>query len=582
MKLTTFTISRFRVIRQMTLNFSTGVNLLIGENNAGKTAVLDALRLTLRWGAPRRDLYINADCDFFVDAGNPTAAKEPIEFNLVFKPTRPNDLGIFHELLSMEDERGLLKLNFRFTYDRTRSNKIAYEVWGGDMVGQQVSAGTLDLLHAVYLGALRDTVSDLRPVRGNRVADLLENIEPSEPQRTALAARVRGVLENDEEWTSLLTTAKQRVNEHLESMSLASRPQRIDLSFLPHEFRRIVESIQVRLPLLPPSAATQDQRFFEISQNGLGYNNIIYIAALLGDLKARTKRFPSEYRAILIEEPEAHLHPQVQLTLLEYMASMSRGYQIFISSHSPTLVAKASIANLNVLRIDGASVASSHPSNVFGNSSLERKQKQLLERFLDTTRSQLFFANGVVLVEGIAEALLLPAMSRILGAQEGDPLRYDLERHGIEVVNINGVSFEPFAKLFTGEGGLSSRCALLTDSDGEGEELSPRAQRAANLAAGSLATFVVPRTLEHALFSIAENQELMRKLYRDLHPLTEITDADNLLVRLESNKDKGEFAQLLGRALHGYAKSGRNDFVIPDAIASAIRWSLGKEGQHNG
>jgi hypothetical protein len=67
-----------------------------------------------------------------------------------------------------------------------------------------------------------------------------------------------------------------------------------------------------------------------------------------------------------------------------------------------------------------------------------------------------------------------------------------------------------------------------------------------------------------------------------LHPLTEITDADNLLVRLESNKDKGEFAQLLGRALHGYAKSGRNDFVIPDAIASAIRWSLGKEGQHNG
>lgn len=582
MKLITLTISRFRVIREMTLNFSTGVNLLIGENNAGKTAVLDALRLTLRWGSPRRDLYINADSDFFVDTTNPASPKEPIEFNLVFEPTRPNDLGIFHELLSIQNNKGLLKLNFRFSYDSTRSNKVTYEIWGGDMVGQPVSASTLDLLHAVYLGALRDTLSDLRPVRGNRVADLLENIEPNEPRRKDLASRVRGVLESDSEWTTLLTTARQRVNEHLENMSLASRPQQIDLSFLPYEFRKIVESIQIRLPLFPPTTSPQDQRYFDLSQNGLGYNNIIYIAALLGDLKARTKRFPSEYRAILIEEPEAHLHPQVQLTLVEYINSMSQGYQVFISSHSPTLVAKAKLSNLNVLRVDGATVSYAHPSQVFGNTAIDRKQKQLLERFLDATRSQLFFANGVVLVEGIAEALILPALSRILGGQEGDASLYDLERHGVEVVNINGVSFEPFAKLFTREGGLTSRCSLLTDSDRPGEDLSPRAQKARDLAAGALSSFVVPNTLEHALFSEEGNQELMRKLYKDLHPQTNIVDADDLIAKLTSNKDKGEYAQLLARALHGYGISGQYDFTIPPAIASAIRWAVGKEVQPNG
>ena len=131
----------------------------------------------------------------------------------------------------------------------------------------------------------------------------------------------------------------------------------------------------------------------------------------------------------------------------------------------------------------------------------DEKNKRHLKKFLDTSKSQMFFSNGVLLVEGISEAILIPALSkRYLGI--------DLEKKGVEIVNISGVAFEHFAKLFNNkesEKRLLSRCSIITDSDPkEDKPKSDRAVRAEGLAPTdykhNLKVCLAPHTLEYDMF----------------------------------------------------------------------------------
>ena len=126
------------------------------------------------------------------------------------------------------------------------------------------------------------------------------------------------------------------------------------------------------------------------------------------------------------------------------------------TSHSPTLVSRIGIDKINLLfekdhRIQCTPLAE---ANLKGN------EKEYLERYLDVTKSQMFFAKGIIFVEGICEALLLPEMAKLLSRP--------LDKYAVEVVNVDGVSFKPFAHLFTKSD--SSVCAfaktaLITDDD---------------------------------------------------------------------------------------------------------------------
>ena len=85
----------------------------------------------------------------------------------------------------------------------------------------------------------------------------------------------------------------------------------------------------------------------------------------------------------------------------------------------------------------------------------DRQQKQL-RRVLDVTRATLLFAQGVILVEGISETLLLPALARRIGI--------NLEQRGVSVVAMAGVDFASVVRLF-GESKIQVPVAIVTDAD---------------------------------------------------------------------------------------------------------------------
>lgn len=474
-------IKKFRSIDNITLDFNKGVNIIIGENNAGKSAIIDALRICLSVGKQWRDMGIRNDEDFYIDTTEISDELAPIEFHLFFKIEEEQDRFYFNSMVYQDvdnPENQNIQIHFKYFLEtNVKGNKVLHwSIWGGELEGQLIKPEEAQQIYYSYLAPLRNAEQELRPyTKENKVTSLFKEItkyfkEGEDGQeevnldlakKNELAQKLESVI-NDEDWTGLIKTGEDSINEHLKNSDIKSKTTKINLRFLEYKYENIVKGVLTRKPVYSEELIGAEifrQKYFDISQNGLGENNLILAAAVLGDIENRRKEKIEHYYALLIEEPEAHLHPHKQNTFFNYLNCLQNfGSQIFITSHSPTITAKSKLDNLIILQKTTNNIA----SFTIKKSELTPMNKAYLRKFLDVTKSQLFFANGVILVEGISEALLIPVFAKLVN------LAFDIDKNGIEIVNINGVAFEPFAKLFNSNNltrRLHSRCSIISDDD---------------------------------------------------------------------------------------------------------------------
>ena len=559
-------IKNFRGIKEASINFNKTINILIGSNNIGKSAIIDSLRLIFSYGSSqKRDIYIR-ESDFHISSS--TGISDTIEFHVRFKIEDPLEAGMFYDLLTINPNTKAQSLDLHFRYileSQSSYNKIKLSVWGGENEGQSVSTEIFDNIYFVYLGALRDVEKHMKPIRGNKLGGLYKQLVSS-GEDDKLVEELKKAIETPE-WEAFIKKGEDKINEHLNHTTFLNDPkQEISISPIPFEFEKIADSMTARIPFGSDT--------LELHQNGLGYNNLIYTATILGDLGSRSEY----YKSLLIEEPEAHLHPQLQNVLFSYLKSYASDFQTFITSHSPTITAKTDLDSIIVMN----NINNSLKSLALKESALDSKNKKYLSKFLDVTKSQLFFAKGVIFVEGISEALLLPIFAKVMGDE------YDLEKNGIEIVNINGVAFSHFANLFNNDNpnkNIGIRAAILTDSDSDkkGGDTA-RADRAQGLENADLIVKVSDITFENELYKPSDNANILQDVAKELHPRSyksKYEDTGKTFNNSVEFKDfvadgKSEFAHILSIELYEDLDTGICTFEVPDYIQKAIKWVLHK------
>src|SRR5690625_5156137 len=201
-----------------------------------------------------------------------------------------------------------------------------------------------------------------------------------------------------------------------------------------------------------------------ITNNGLGYNNLIYIALLLSKMQVESdgkymgsnaKVFP----ILVIEEPEAHLHPTMQSDFIHFLhknLEKKKVKQVFVTTHSTHISSILDLEQIIVFYKEGNETKVSYPGKALED---EPESKKYIQRFLDATKSNMLFAEKIIFVEGITEQLLVPVFAEYMGKS--------LEKNHVAVINVGGKYFDHFLKLFnpSNEYSIKRKVSFITDID---------------------------------------------------------------------------------------------------------------------
>ena len=495
-------ISNFRNFKEASIRFHEGVNVIIGHNNTGKSNLLRAMGLVLGYSPGYRLATNDLFCETDVVALQHQSPR--IQITLVFHRSEGEALdspqmGAFADMMTDSElsEEAELRYEFKLA-DAQEENyradvanvNTARDIWkiidhdyirlyrssrsGGNQTAGMNVNDVLGQIDFQFLDAIRDVSHDLYAGYNPLLKDVLNffidySIKNDSTKLEDDIKKQLKALRDDfiQQSSPLMQTLQNRLRDGKNVFLKYALDTGATFNGAVPDFDGMVtenEMFAVLRMIIKYAVGIE----VPATYNGLGYNNLIYMSLLLAKMQADgsityMKRNAKILSFLAVEECEAHLHPAMQYKFLRFLQdNNSNGHvrQIFMTSHSTQIASAVKLDDLICLTSpELGKINVGYPRLIFREDNDDMVSKQYVQRFLDATKADMFFANRLIFVEGIAEELLLPVFARYLNK--------NLTDEHVLVVNMGGRYFNHFLKLFDRRNpyAINKKILCLTDID---------------------------------------------------------------------------------------------------------------------
>lgn len=494
-------IKNYRNFKNLDIEFNHGLNVIIGHNNSGKTNLIKALQLVLD-----RDLKEKPSIDDFCKTNFDYAEPPSIEISLFIKEheDKEDDKNVVYDWLISESPEYTAQLTYIFElptkhhdeyknqikecrnengFDQEKCLKLISKkflqkyisrIYGGNPAKQEkADSENLDRFDFQFLDAIRDAERQMFFGNNTLLRDVLNyfldyDLTNGQGFENLSAENLELLKQREEEFNikskELLELLIGRIDNkkilqysNQTGADKGGRPN-FDAEITEQELlfalRLIVEKSGFKIP---------------IKNNGLGYNNLLFIALILAKMQMESSSYMGDnakvFPVLAIEEPEAHLHPSMQSKFLKFLNTNEQARQIFITSHSTHITSAINLESIICLYDDiNGNPAVGYPGKVFSKSKEDKDSKIYVQRFLDATKSNMLFAERLIFIEGLAEQLLIPCFAQYLGIEDC------LVNEHVGIISVDSRTFKHFLKIYAYDEtdspyAINKKVVCITDAD---------------------------------------------------------------------------------------------------------------------